>query len=627
MMNDGMMPTTTVANSRLGVTNIIDKDVISTDLAGVFDRIFTILAEHYGPYGKYAMIVDASDEMLEPQHTKDGINILRKIEFYSPMENVIKQAVARIGSAVEGDAGDGTTSAMMLMCAALKELIDLFHNDPNFTTYTYEELRDAFSMFRRDVAFSEEKMKLTVENLAELYHGDTEMAVYNLVYWQCYSSSHGDTEIAKAVAEMFMKTPKDCWQYLLYRRSKYETDVRVKVEESKGQFEIDARCPFKDCFNIANGTGFEGMPGECRVFMMADTLCSTRLPYQEELWNLIRDDEYPGPIVIIAHEGIDSNTFGELSDIVRRHPDKIAYFGTRFDDPKMNDIVVMAGAAELHRPDKIGNNVIEIPGAHVTFVADRLYIDNVFQVDENHINVNLKNPTSWASQLMAYIDQRIDFLQRGDKTATTESEIENLRRLYSCGVAGKQQVLTIGGMAYDNITAKDIVEDCLSAARTVLRHGAVIGGNKVLYAACKHLSEVPFDEYATRIDRMESMFAEAFARALRKIYSVSLNLVPEAIADAKREQKQYPQFNSADEFGKYAVDVMNPGRAFLLTDLKERLLSNYENGKKGDVLPLIIQPSKVDLTILDRFAESALKYVMTARIVTKHAAYVNTDKE
>jgi len=117
-------PIMTKVNDHLGVTNIIEHDVMTRDLSITFQRIFDLLSKHFGPYGKYAMLVDPYNPLIEPVHTKDGINILRYVEMVSPMEKVIKNAIAHIGAGIEKAAGDGTTSSMMLVCAALKHLLN-----------------------------------------------------------------------------------------------------------------------------------------------------------------------------------------------------------------------------------------------------------------------------------------------------------------------------------------------------------------------------------------------------------------------------------------------------------------------------------------------------------------------
>jgi chaperonin GroEL (HSP60 family) len=96
-----------VLNAHVGMTNVIEQGDIDTTMLKTFATIKATLEDHCGPYGKYAMLVDPTNPVSQPAFTKDGINILRAMEFVSPIERYVKNTVAYIGSRVERAAGDG----------------------------------------------------------------------------------------------------------------------------------------------------------------------------------------------------------------------------------------------------------------------------------------------------------------------------------------------------------------------------------------------------------------------------------------------------------------------------------------------------------------------------------------
>ena len=110
-----------ILNANLGVTNVIEQDVINTDLKRVTDNLFQILKHHYGPYSGFAAI-DDGQPYTESTFTKDGIGIVNAIRFVAPQEEWVRKTISYIGKRMENSVGDGTTSAMMFTCAMLHHM-------------------------------------------------------------------------------------------------------------------------------------------------------------------------------------------------------------------------------------------------------------------------------------------------------------------------------------------------------------------------------------------------------------------------------------------------------------------------------------------------------------------------
>ena len=153
--------TKAVIDANKGVTNVLESETIHTDLANVYDKIYNTLKAHFGPYSKFAVLIDPSDVLADPVFTTDGINIVRAIEFASPMEEEVKKMVAYIGTRMETAVGDGTTSAMMFTCAVLKKLMThLYSNE--YEHFSLNELRREYDNI---VAHIERYIPLWKENI------------------------------------------------------------------------------------------------------------------------------------------------------------------------------------------------------------------------------------------------------------------------------------------------------------------------------------------------------------------------------------------------------------------------------------------------------------------------------
>ena len=101
-----------IVNANIGVTNILESNDIYTIMLDTFTDIVRVLSDHCGPYGKFAMITSATNRVAEPVFTKDGIGIVRAMEYMSVMQEYVRNTLAYMGSRVETAAGDGTTSSI-----------------------------------------------------------------------------------------------------------------------------------------------------------------------------------------------------------------------------------------------------------------------------------------------------------------------------------------------------------------------------------------------------------------------------------------------------------------------------------------------------------------------------------
>lgn len=629
-----------VANANQGITNIIDNEVVSKDLMKVFDRIFQILSDHYGPHSKYAMIVNPSNVLGEPVHTKDGINILSDVEFISPMENIIKHVICHVGKAIEASSGDGTTSSMMLVCAMLKHLIqhiqegqELYRQKTKRSMFSWiSDLRPVSDRLRQHPLNSlpyEALPKFTYDDLKEAfnmavdmiqedyisYNADTEnnnnnRSVYDVAFWQAYSSSHGDIDVAKAVADMFGNTPKDCWQYMSFMRSKFETDTPIKLEQSRGQFEIENTIAFsKFGYNQEFGSWFKSVP-KTKIFLLNDSL-QPESPGQQPLWHAL-ETESEGPVIVIARAGNAHDAYKTLDTLHRQHRGRIMVFLIKtlpqYND--INDIVAIGASIGADCVTALQDGILLPESTTVEFQNNMLYLNGLFSCGKDRMNENLK--TSPMTQQFVQAVNNLIRIMENDSQEQDREKISEYRRLVNRVIMGKQYMLTIGGLTYDNVGLYDVVMDAVSSVRITLQNGYAFGGNKSLFEATNRMrSRIKSTRRYTKLiyqtydiqHRLRDIIIDSLYAALLDIGEVALR--NSGIADMTSEE--------------YMSCVMN-----LVSKESYYPLERPMNGFLSAAKVLIIQPANVDIDILRRFGEVALKYVMTERIITKNAAYLKS---
>ena len=136
-MNESEPRAKRVLNTNTGLSNIIEGDNIDNIMNNTFVKIANVLSDHCGPYGMFAMI-PSEDGLSDPKFTKDGMNIVRAMEFINPMEREVQDNLLYIAGKVERASGDGTTSSMIIVCEVLKTLQAIGTSGTTYGEYVSE---------------------------------------------------------------------------------------------------------------------------------------------------------------------------------------------------------------------------------------------------------------------------------------------------------------------------------------------------------------------------------------------------------------------------------------------------------------------------------------------------------
>lgn len=646
-MSDDYQRTRSVVDANKGVTNVLESETIRGDLASVYDKIYDTLTGHYGPYSKFAVIIDPSDVFADPVFTKDGINIVRAMEFVSPMENEIKKMVAYIGTRMETAVGDGTTSSMMFTCRVLKYLTEYLYDD-NYKYFTFQELRTMYEYIVECIKKYVDNHKYTWKSLMERDNLSQYDAVYKIAYAQAYSSSHGDEELAKAVAEIFAGTPPESWKAMTFQRRTYESTNRFDVETSEGQFEIKSDPIVKSIYNMEMGTWFEykdailcilndtvrfESPAYDQLKMYYDHGTSYATATNEE--ELTKRDK---PMILICHNRIDSNTYDELLQMVRASHETetpFAIFTYDAEHPTCNDVTVLQAVCGFDPASaSVKDRVVMVDNVYAKYKrSDKLVLDGLYPKVETEDGI-------YASEHPYRNDPRYDYfehlleifddLQSGyDRLKMTPKEKKdqaNYRRLYNKLRFTKQKFLVIGGSAYDNLAMFDVVDDVITATSKAMSQGVVASNGRMIYHAVKELgnTRAPY-EWTCRMVHICKSMINAISQALEDMAGVAVSMLPFGIADV-RELTRIP---NADSWSHPLSTKAWLDNCVNMIDFDGHCvpLDNMFQGNDDYMCKLIVQPANADLALVSRFGELALKFVLAERIIMRGGAVLGGSKK
>ena len=600
-----------ILDSRIGSNNVVYDKLIDDTYINTFDKILDTLSNHCGPYGKFAMIYDINDPIADPVFTKDGINIVRAMEFMNPLQRSAHKLAMYIGSRIESSIGDGTTSAMITSITALKYLreVGLYKEEG----LTHQKFKKDFNTFKQLIAESINYKTFTIDKLQELFPDKTRKElVKNIAYHQAYTSSHGNHELATVIAEVFSSVDERGWDYIGYERWTFETEKEYSYEVDKDQYTIEAKPADKAMFNNELGTTFECGDCDLVVFnedIMDDSFSTIKV---KELINKYIEGERE--LVIIAPFVAYTVSNWLLARLQEKQKHNIKVFTHSIDDPRVNDLVNIALISDT-LPNSSStiestNGLTIINGVQCSFFEKELKLNKLFDCkveDTIHPFVNSPDHVIFNH----YVDNLLRIIKRLKNDAKHSSslrEAAKYEKLYSKLILINKASIRIGGNIYDNVAAIDVVADVVSAVKKTLKDGFVFGGG-VTFVDCLSLVD----------DVNSNNTIKHFINA----FQIGLNTVLNSMIKFAPKDMTFEMFGIV--YGDAVItDLIGAAdTTFDLISFKYNVMDdNFFESK--DVEPenkYIIQPKNTDIELIDRFGEVALRFLMTKNIIPIGGVY------
>ena len=621
-------PSRVILNANRGLSNVIEQKVINTDLRRVTNNLFKVLKHHYGPYSGFAA-KDDGQPLNEPVFTKDGIGIVRAIQYASPQEEWVRKNIAYIGTRMESSVGDGTTSAMMFTCGMLKHMSE--HID-ELKPISYNRFKNEFALF---VSTVKKILKTRYTLMPTDDNGKLiQSKLRAIVYSQVYTSSHGDRGLADALENMYASTPPEQWERMVYERCRYETDKDYEVVQSSGQYQMKAEVMTTSMLNKDLCTRFE--KDNCTLFIANDSIRQDS-PDWRKIIKAIDESTADKSVVILCHTHMDDNTYQTINEKINecdKAGKPFAVFTCKPDNPKVNDFVALQSICGVDITKFANGDAVRVDGVTVTYKDKKLAFDHLVEIpegytsNERHLVTDGKH-SQYTDILETWKNQADWFSKNGTNRA--EREMANyFNRMYIKLRYNKTYTVVVGGKAYDNVAFVDVLDDAIRAVSRALTNGITLGNNRALYLISESiLKDAGYGKYT-------KWFAKRVVETLRDIAKVVL----ERIVPGKRflpwtkasfvnwwfshsvDLLHYDQTIHSD-LGVFSKkwDVWHDFRCVSGPDFKIADLFNKDTSNS-----VICQPANSDIIMLERFGEVALKFILTERIIIKDGVYVDKRK-
>lgn len=398
-----------------------------------------------GPKGRNVII---DKKFGAPTITKDGVSVAKEIELKDPLENMGAQLVKEVASKTADDAGDGTTTATVLIQAIFRHGIKNVAAGANPM-----DLKRGIDKAVSAVVADLKKQSKTIKDSSEI----TQVATV---------SSNNDDQIGAMIAEAMKKVGND--GVITVEEAK-GTETEVKTVEGM-QFDRGYLSPYF----ITNADKME-VELETPYILIYDKKVSS----MKELLPILEAVSQTGKPLMIIAEDVDGEALATLVVNKIRGALKIAAvkapgFGDR-RKAMLEDLAILTGGTVIseERGYKLESATLDYLGT-----AEKINIDK-----DNTIIVSGAGKKS-------DITARVNQIKAQVETTTSDYDKEKLQERLA-KLSGGVAILYIGAATEVEMKEKkDRVDDALHATRAAVQEGVVAGGGVAFIRAIKALDKL-----------------------------------------------------------------------------------------------------------------------------------------
>jgi chaperonin GroEL len=396
------------------------------------DQLANAVKVTLGPRGRNVII---DKKYGAPQITKDGVTVAKEIELECPFENMGAQLVKEVASKTNDDAGDGTTTAIVLaqsiISVGLKNVtaganpMDLKRGIDKAVAKVVESIRE------QAVEVGDDLKK--IENVAKI-------------------SANGDETIGRLIAEAMEKVGKE---------------GVITIEEAKG---------IETYVDVVEGMQFDR--GYISPYFVTDPenmetvfedpyilIHDEKISAIKDLLPILEKEIQTGKPLLIIAEDVESEALTTLVVNRLRGSLKVAAvkapgFGDRRKE-MLEDIAILTG----------GTVISEEKG----LTLESATLDMLGRAEKVIIDKDTTTIVNGAGDKKA-IETRIAQIRAQIEKTTSDYDREKLQERLA-KLAGGVAVLYVGAPSEVEMKEKkDRVEDALSATRAAVEEGTVPGG-------------------------------------------------------------------------------------------------------------------------------------------------------
>lgn len=456
--------------------NVYSLDQKKESINSTLDKCINILESHLGPNSKYAMLIDAFEDIgeIKPhEFTRDGIRILRSLDFYAPIENYIKNFIAYIGTNVDHIAKDGTTTSMLFAAKMIKQMLNSNMKCTNTRRFINSNRNVVDAIIHE------------LNNMAVKYTADSDK-LDKVAYLQALSSSGGDVKLAKSVRDLFKQTPPELYDLMRFENARFETDTEFELVRSPYDYRVEAQVVLAQHLNAAMGSEIKA--DKVRVIVFTQPVYDAEIK-SGNLSKYLYEDTSETTTIVIAPQLAE--TFKRaVTEFNNTRTAKIILFEhysqlVNGSNPYPWELMVLSGKANVTPySDPSVNPIDNYMSDKYTFMADSIHYHNgcidFYGITDN----DAKNkPDGYFEVIRKQLQERVDSFENSYEKNT------ELKGIYATMLndllSNSRPVIVLGGTVTEHIANHSVIEDAIGASISSIQKGFLPSGYLTFVDAVK----------------------------------------------------------------------------------------------------------------------------------------------
>jgi chaperonin GroEL len=500
---------------------MIDADVnINKIVTETITRAAKIVGSSLGPGGKPTLLARAD---LPPLVTKDGVTILKHLGFPSAPHNIVLDMCKEISLNTARDAGDGTTTAIVLAEAIYRYGKEFINSNPKYNP----------QRFMRELKSCHEKVIIPTLKDPTIFRAvKSEQDLMNVAL----ISANGDSEIADVVVKAVMAAGDD---------------GTVLVQEDQGG---GMRVETIDGYVVTSGLKDLGTIGTAFINDKAGQ------QVQMDHGLVVMFDGTLNDLALLAKV---QEAFENTQECFGR---PILVFAYGFADPVIEKCLKTSKSGVTVLPVKVPRS--SLPNSSQIFLHDMAAYTNGTVMDPaSAMNFEAKNfGTFKKARINTYesfiqseleaevIDRRAEELKAILNAARSEHDKAHLRA-HIGKLTGGISTVWVGGTTDAEIRERrDRVQDAIEAVRSAVAEGVVAGGGFTQRVLAEHVQSSP--------DYKPSW--EVMVKALRAPF----NLLMDNCGEGDIADEVWGRFENGDVFDADSHEYVDPWECGIIEPAK-----------------------------------------------------------
>jgi len=451
-------------------SNIIDGDLVRSQISATLSYLSDHLSRTLGPYGTNTIVCNSSE--LKHFLSKDGYAVLKEITLVEPLPRTILDLIKRISFRLVRTVGDGSTTAVV----ASNEIFQAINEE-----YT------SMTSLVPPKDFIDIMEKIVREIITKIYESARKVENIDNLEKIAFISTNNDRKTAKFIRDVFESLNGGESDV-----SALATDIEIEsnLRSTEDSVDLDSGYKINRSFVdpiFATKTTDTSIVYEVNkgiIFACDGTLTSMDQKFVEIAFKLYSEKYYNerSGLIFVA-KGFDQEIISQFKAIKDKFPHvpvmAVDIATTSFDSmQRFTDLCVYTDCKPYLKESGVIVNMDEVDEDMVSemFGSCGRVVSNdsktiFYKGDGDHVEIQKR---------ISEIEEGIESNQETEDALERDSRVNALRLRLNM-LSGRSAVIRVGGRTSQEVeNRKFLIEDAVFACQSAIKFGVVCGGSLIV---------------------------------------------------------------------------------------------------------------------------------------------------